>query len=201
MKFGVFRGFSVHVMLITALGFAATFAFLFLPKLIPRLETIWYITICFVFAGIFSAGTFVPGYVFYQKIAEINGICNVTQAKLLVTTWCNNLYAIGAVLGSTVLSGPLFQTFGFYISNLVICAAMLLFTILTALYMAKHKLYMKLYYDMVACDAVQSVPVTPSGESSSPPNSCSGQDSGFANDDSSDSVSVSSNLDVTLLVT
>ena len=105
-----------------------------------------------------SAGAFVPGYLLYQKIAELNYFDNNTQfnknqTRLLATTWCNNLYAIGFFFGSVLLSGPVFDNVGFAKTNLVISLTMLLFVILSLVYILKKGLLIKMFYDEESSNA------------------------------------------------
>ena len=75
--------------------------------------------LCLFIAGCFAAGAFVPSFLVYEKVAQYYGFTNLRQTKLLVATWSNNSFAIGALLGSTALGGPVFENYGFNFSCLL----------------------------------------------------------------------------------
>ena len=136
----------MHITLLTAFGFSVVFGVLYLPEIFPQLQTIWFISVSFVMAGCFSAGAFVPSYLIYEKIAQYYGFENLKQTKLMVATWCNNLFAIGAFAGSTVLAGPVFENFGFNYSCLVISVTTLVFLIGSIFVAFKMNMMTKMYY-------------------------------------------------------
>ena len=155
-----FRGYAVHVMLLTSLGFSFSFSLLYLPDVFPCLQTLYFISAIFVLSGFFAAGAFVPAYLVYEKISQINGFTNLSQIKLLVATWCNNLYAIGALIGSLALSGPVYEAYGFNFTSLVISIVMLLCTILCIFCVHNMGLFKLIFYlddeDSLSNDVMQS---------------------------------------------
>ena len=148
-------------MLVTSLGFSFSFSLLYLPDLFPSLQSIWFISAIFILAGFFAAGAFVPAYLVFEKISQINGFTNLSQVKLLVATWCNNLYAIGALIGSLLLSGPVYEGYGFNFTSLVIALIMFLCTVLCIFCVYNMGLFKRIFYledeeDMSSDDVMQS---------------------------------------------
>ena len=76
-----------------------------------------------------------------------NSIANDAQTKLLVATWLNNIFSIGALIGSLVLSGPVFQKSGFNKTCLTIGVAMLAVIILCILCLKRERLFTRLFYN------------------------------------------------------
>ena len=136
----------MHVTLLTSLGYSVTFGALFLPEIYPSLQNVIYITTCFTIAGLFSAGAIVSSYLIFEKIATINGFTNLDQTKILVATWANNLFSMGALFGSIVLTGHVFDKYGFNFSCLLISVAMFIFLIASLYPAYQMKMLGKLFY-------------------------------------------------------
>ncbi|XP_075239840.1 uncharacterized protein LOC142335287 isoform X2 [Convolutriloba macropyga] len=140
------EGYAIPVTILTAFGFSASFFALFLPHVVPSLRCAAFLAPCFSIAGLFSAGTFVPAYLTYEKIAQFYGFRNLAQIKLLVSTWLNNLFSVGALLGAIAISGPVYETLDFNLTCLVISLSMCSAAIASVIVFHKMKLLTKLYY-------------------------------------------------------
>ena len=136
----------MHVTLLSAFGFSATFFALFLPDLIPSLQTVWYLATMLVIAGTCAAGTYIPAYLIYERVAEVYGFQNESQTRFLVSTWINNLSSIGALAGATWLTGPMYGHYGFNTTCLAISVCMFVFSVASLAAAAQMRLLKKLYY-------------------------------------------------------
>ena len=87
-----------------------------------------------------------PAYLTYEKIAQFYGFRNLAQIKLLVSTWLNNLFSVGALLGAIAISGPVYETLDFNLTCLVISLSMCSAAIGSVIVFHKMKLLTKLYY-------------------------------------------------------
>ena len=132
--------------LLTALGFSMTFGALYLPTMIPALQNLPFNITCYFFGGLFAAGSAVPSYLVFEKMAEYNGFTNLVQTKILVATWVNNLFSLGALMGATLLGGPIFEAYGFNVCCLVLSVTTFLFVILSVYVLCRMKLMTKIYY-------------------------------------------------------
>ena len=183
-----FRGYSTYVLVFCAFGYSCSMFLLYLPVLFSCLHTIWYLTLCFIVCGSFSAGAYVPCYLLCERISCKNSIANATQTKLLVSTWLNNIFSVGALVGSLVLSGPVFQKYGFNETCLSIAVAMIAVMMLCILCLKRENLFTKLFY---RDDFVHDLGEVASRDSSITPQISSSGSSEFCGEDDTEDMHLS----------
>ena len=90
------------------------FSMMWLPSVIPALETVWWLIIWLAVEGVAACGGFVPSYLLFEKLAYKIGFKNENTVKLMTAAWINVCFAGGRIVGPILIGGVFKQHYGYY---------------------------------------------------------------------------------------
>ena len=108
------KGHAGRIFVACAWAGGIGFTMMWLPDLIPPLESEYWLIIWLAVEGVASSGGFVPSYLLFEKLAYKVGFKNENNVKLITAAWINVCFAGGRIVGPIIIGGVFKEKFGYY---------------------------------------------------------------------------------------
>ena len=144
------RGHAGRILLISCFCGALSYALLWLPDIVPSLQSKYWLIACLMFVGIANAGGFTSIYLIFEKLAYAVGFRVENNVKLMTAALLNACFASGRMLGPIVVGGVFMDHFGYYYSCLLMGCLFLGSSVSTCYVLFTRRLLKRVFYPQQA---------------------------------------------------